>query len=56
MSSSTLSFGRLLSGRPTQKQDVTYVKRKYMSINGCILTTGQYAEERAIKCMEKALA
>lgn len=56
MGSSTLSFGRLLSGRPTQKQPDTYVKRKFMVINGCAVTPERYAEERNAYAIEHALA
>jgi len=56
MGQSTFSFGRLLSGRPTQKTEDIYVKRRFMVINGAVVTPRQYAEERAEYALQHALA
>jgi hypothetical protein len=56
MGASTLSFGRLLSGRPSQKQNETYALRRFMVLNGCVVTLDRYAEEMRSRAIERAFA
>jgi hypothetical protein len=56
MELSSLSYGKSPQGRTKQKQSDTFVLRKFMCLNGCVITPREYTQEMAERSMQKAFA